>query len=192
MSALVVEKLELASVAPLDCQRCEPTQASGGDSRRVRPRSALFRSGGRQHLVMGGRHHSATKGDIISFPLMGGFARNQQGISLAVANVPIPAGEAIISISTGPVPHCQGVGEIHNTDPLAIPCPARMTSRHGDAHDTIDLGWVCRVAPVTHSSGAAAFFDAKAKAIHLTALVAGRIVLTAGDGVPCERVVLLG
>ena len=31
------------------------------------PRAALFRSGGRHHLVMGGRHHSVTTGDFISF-----------------------------------------------------------------------------------------------------------------------------
>src|SRR5450830_2062610 len=44
----------LASIAPLDCQRRDPKQASGGARRRSRPRAGLFRSRGRHHLVMVG------------------------------------------------------------------------------------------------------------------------------------------
>ena len=112
-------------------------------------------------------------------------------LSLTIAKVAIPAGEAIISIYTGPFPHCQGIGEIHNLDPVAIACPARMTVRRGDEYQTVDLGWVCRVGPVTSSSGAAAVYDENSNAIHLSAMVAGKLVEVADDGVPCDRIIPL-
>src|ERR1035437_4047090 len=55
-----IATLSAGIVAPLDCQRRDPKQASGGARRHSRPRAALFRSGGRHHLVM-----------------MGGLDRNQ-------------------------------------------------------------------------------------------------------------------
>src|SRR5712671_4663786 len=56
-----IATLSAGIIAPLDCQRRDPKQASGGARRHSRPRAALFRSGGRHHLV-----------------LMGGLNRNQQ------------------------------------------------------------------------------------------------------------------
>lgn len=126
------------------------------------------------------------------FPSLKPKPGHNAALSLTIAKVPISSGEVTISIYTGPFPHCQGVGETHNMEPGAIPCPARMTVRRGDEYQTVDLGWVCRVGPVTSSSGAAAFYDEKSNAIHLSAMVAGKLVNVAGDGVPCDRVIPLG
>src|ERR1035437_7667258 len=49
-----IANLSAGIVAPLDCQRRDRKQASGGARRHSRPRAALFRSGGRHHLVMVG------------------------------------------------------------------------------------------------------------------------------------------
>src|SRR5258708_10402319 len=49
-----IATLSAGIIAPLDCQRRDPKQASGGARRHSRPRAALFRSGGRHHLVMVG------------------------------------------------------------------------------------------------------------------------------------------
>src|SRR6476620_11187965 len=49
-----IATLSAGIIAPLDCQRSDPKQASGGARRHSRPRAALFRSGGRHHLVMVG------------------------------------------------------------------------------------------------------------------------------------------
>src|SRR5664280_749307 len=49
-----IATLSAGIIAPLDCQRKDPKQASGGARRHSRPRAALFRSGGRHHLVMVG------------------------------------------------------------------------------------------------------------------------------------------
>src|SRR5260221_5177210 len=49
-----IATLSAGMIAPLDCQRRDPKQASGGARRHSRPRAALFRSGGRHHLVMVG------------------------------------------------------------------------------------------------------------------------------------------
>src|SRR5664280_897951 len=49
-----IATLSAGIIAPLDCQRRDPKQASGGARRYSRPRAALFRSGGRHHLVMVG------------------------------------------------------------------------------------------------------------------------------------------
>jgi hypothetical protein len=49
-----IATLSAGIIAPLDCQRRDPKQASGGVRRHSRPRAALFRSGGRHHLVMVG------------------------------------------------------------------------------------------------------------------------------------------
>src|SRR5664279_2733114 len=49
-----IATLSAGIIAPLDCQRRDPKQASGGAHRHSRPRAALFRSGGRHHLVMVG------------------------------------------------------------------------------------------------------------------------------------------
>src|ERR1700682_6197710 len=56
-----IATLSAGIIAPLDCQRRDLKQASGGARRHSRPRAALFRSGGRHHLVM-----------------VGGLSRNQQ------------------------------------------------------------------------------------------------------------------
>src|SRR5665647_1612293 len=49
-----IATLSAGIIAPLDCQRRDPKQARGGARRHSRPRAALFRSGGRHHLVMVG------------------------------------------------------------------------------------------------------------------------------------------
>src|SRR5450759_2886916 len=49
-----IATLSAGIIAPLECQRRDPKQASGGARRHSRPRAALFRSGGRHHLVMVG------------------------------------------------------------------------------------------------------------------------------------------
>ena len=49
-----IATLSAGIIAPLDCQRRDPKQASGGARRHSRPRAGLFRSGGRHHLVMVG------------------------------------------------------------------------------------------------------------------------------------------
>src|SRR6266850_572491 len=49
-----IATLSAGIIAPLDCQRRDPKQASGGARRHSRPRAALFRSGLRHHLVMVG------------------------------------------------------------------------------------------------------------------------------------------
>src|SRR3981189_371481 len=49
-----IATLSAGIIAPLDCQRRDPKQASGGARRHSRPRAASFRSGGRHHLVMVG------------------------------------------------------------------------------------------------------------------------------------------
>src|SRR3954470_17136151 len=49
-----IATLSARIIAPLDCQRRDPKQASGGARRHSRPRAGLFRSGGRHHLVMVG------------------------------------------------------------------------------------------------------------------------------------------
>src|SRR5258708_23354893 len=49
-----IATLSAGIIAPLDCQRRDPKQASGGARRHSRPRAALFRSGGRHQLVMVG------------------------------------------------------------------------------------------------------------------------------------------
>ncbi|HXQ07877.1 MAG TPA: hypothetical protein VN831_24400, partial [Bradyrhizobium sp.] len=46
-----IATLSAGIIAPLDCQRRDPKQASGGARRHSRPRAALFRSGGQHHLV---------------------------------------------------------------------------------------------------------------------------------------------
>ena len=125
------------------------------------------------------------------FPSLKPAPGHNSALSLTVARVPIPAGEAVISIYTGPFPHCQGVGEIHNSDPLAIACPGRLTIVKYGAARTINLGMVCRVGPVTNSSRALAFYDPQANAIRLSAMVNGRLVDFAGDGVACGRVIPL-
>src|SRR3979411_1702363 len=56
-----IATLSAGIIAPLDCQRRDLKQASGGARRHSSPRAASFRSGGRHHLVM-----------------MGGLSRNQQ------------------------------------------------------------------------------------------------------------------
>src|ERR1700736_6519088 len=49
-----IATLSAGIIAPLDCQRRDPKQASGGARRPSRPRAGLSRSGGRHHLVMVG------------------------------------------------------------------------------------------------------------------------------------------
>src|SRR5258707_3455870 len=49
-----IATLSAGIIAPLDCQRRDPKQASRGARRHSRPRAGLFRSGGRHHLVMVG------------------------------------------------------------------------------------------------------------------------------------------
>src|SRR5260370_31405278 len=49
-----IATLSAGIIAPLDCQRRDPKQASGGAPRHSRPRAGVFRSGGRHHLVMVG------------------------------------------------------------------------------------------------------------------------------------------
>jgi hypothetical protein len=49
-----IATLSAGIIAPLDCQRRDPKQASGGARRHSRPRAGLFRSGGQHHLVMVG------------------------------------------------------------------------------------------------------------------------------------------
>src|SRR5712664_2015611 len=65
-----IATLSAGIIAPLDCQRRDPKQASGGARRHSRPRAALFRSGGRHHLVM-----------------VGGIIRNQQLFAAAPVEV---------------------------------------------------------------------------------------------------------
>src|ERR1019366_955967 len=55
-----IATLSAGIIAPLDCQRRDPKQASGGARRHSRPRAVRY--GGRHHLVF-----------------MGGLGRNQQG-----------------------------------------------------------------------------------------------------------------
>src|SRR6266436_1021264 len=61
-----IATLSAGIIAPLDCQRRDPKQASGGARRHSRPRAALFRYGGQHHLVM-----------------MGGLDRNQHSPGVA-------------------------------------------------------------------------------------------------------------
>src|SRR5260370_2856541 len=49
-----IATLSAGIIAPLDCQRRDLKQASGGARRDCRRRAALFRAGGRHHLVMVG------------------------------------------------------------------------------------------------------------------------------------------
>src|SRR5712664_4265428 len=49
-----IATLSAGIIAPLDCQRRDPKQASGGARRHSRPRAGLSRYGGRHHLVMVG------------------------------------------------------------------------------------------------------------------------------------------
>jgi len=125
------------------------------------------------------------------FPTLKPLPGHNSALSLSVAKVPIPSGEAIISIYTGPFPHCQGVGEAHNSEAIAIPCPARMTILRGNTVKTIDLGMVCRVGPVTSSSRATAVYDPKMNAIRLSATVEGKRVDVAGENTSCERTIPL-
>ena len=112
-------------------------------------------------------------------------------LSLAVARLAIPGGEAVLSIYTGPLPRCQGAGSLRGTGAVALPCPARLTIRRERSFRTVDIGFVCRVAPVTSSSRTLATFDADANVIRLSAEVDGRPVETAGDNVPCGRAIPL-
>ena len=125
------------------------------------------------------------------FPGLNPPPGHNAALSLAVARLAIPGGEAVLSIYTGPLPRCQGAGSLRGTGAVALPCPARLTIRRGSSFRTIDLGFVCRVAPVTSSSRTLATFDAEANVIRLSAEVGGRPVETAGDNVPCGRAISL-
>src|SRR6516165_8095871 len=63
---------------PLGLPKGRPDQANGGARQSVNdPGAGSFRYGGRDHLGIGGRHHSVMRGGIIP-ELGGGFLRNQQ------------------------------------------------------------------------------------------------------------------
>src|SRR4030088_3760890 len=68
-----IATLSAGIIAPLDCQRRDPKQASRGARRHSRPRAGLFRSGGRHHLVMVGGIISLRRGR--RFFLFGGGRR---------------------------------------------------------------------------------------------------------------------
>ena len=125
------------------------------------------------------------------FPGLKPLPGHNAALSLAVVSFAIPGGEAVLSIYTGPLPRCQGAGTLKGTGPVALPCPARLTIRRGGAFRTVDLGFVCRVAPVTALSRTLATFDADANVIRLSAQVGGRPVQTAGDNVSCTRAIPL-
>ena len=125
------------------------------------------------------------------FPGLNPPPGHNAALSLAVARFAIPGGEAVLSIYTGPLPRCQGAGSLRGTGAVALPCPARLTIRRGDAFRTVDLGFVCRVAPVTALSRTLATFDGDADVIRLSAQVGGRPVETAGDNVRCRRAIPL-
>ena len=56
----------LASIAPLDCQRRDPKQASGGARPSSRPPGGIIPLRWATSSRNGGRHHPVTAGDIIS------------------------------------------------------------------------------------------------------------------------------
>src|SRR6266851_3771787 len=67
-----IATLSAGIIAPLDCQRRDPKQASGGARRYSRPRAALFRYGGRHHLViMGGLDRNQQSGAFLSGGILG-------------------------------------------------------------------------------------------------------------------------
>src|SRR5882762_4856862 len=81
-----IATLSAGIIAPLDCQRRDPKQASGGARRHSRPRAALFRSGGRHHLVMmGGLNRNQRPKGLHRIRHYGLFAKNACADNIARA-----------------------------------------------------------------------------------------------------------
>ena len=76
----------LASIAPLDCQRSDPKQASGGARRRQKTPGGIIPFRWAASSRFGGRHHSVTTGDIISF-----WWAASPGISMPIARSQVPS-----------------------------------------------------------------------------------------------------
>jgi hypothetical protein len=134
------------------------------------------------------------------------FGKNA-GISLFTARLPIPGGQAIISIAprVGLHPLCDGlaVGP-HDNYPHNMNCPARLTISRKGTYKTIDIGQVCTLyseEPITEATSARAVYEPKTNSIRLYVMINGKHVERAdgGDGAdpmrtgagPCDHLIAI-
>lgn len=94
------------------------------------------------------------------------------------ATVDIPGGKAVISIKSGPFAGCRGIGEHHDMNSRAIPCPARITVIRNGTARTSDAGMLCRVGSSNAKNFAQAVFDPKNSSIHVSVVI---------NGIPSDR-----
>ncbi|SDR63434.1 hypothetical protein SAMN05519103_08609 [Rhizobiales bacterium GAS113] len=117
-------------------------------------------------------------------------------ILLETATLPIPGGQAIISISPsiGLRSFCLGIGEHHDDLARAEPCRARLTVLRNGVVKTTEIGMVCGIyaqSPPTSATSARAAFDAKTNSIHLYVVIDGKHVERSDGDDPCDHVIPL-
>ncbi|SDR63320.1 hypothetical protein SAMN05519103_08488 [Rhizobiales bacterium GAS113] len=129
------------------------------------------------------------------------------GIALFTARVPIPGGQAIISIAprVGLRPLCNGLAiGPHDNYPHNMTCLAHLTIFRNGMFKTSDIGTVCTLyseEPRTPATSARAVYDATNDSIRLYVMINGRHVERSdgGDGDdplktnagPCDRIIPL-